>query len=63
MVPTDSAARLSTNTRGLDIVAEVERQRYQLIVGLLRAYNYYRVLLGFTLTHLGIQLAEEVAGK
>lgn len=40
------------SARRSDIVAEIDRQRFQLVVSLLRVYNYYRVLVGFTL--LGI---------
>lgn len=38
-----------------DYVEETQRQRYQLIVSLVRVYNYYRVIVGFTLLGLSYQ--------
>ena len=37
------------NTQRTDIIAEIERRRMDLSLGLLKIYHYYRIFVGFAL--------------
>ena len=42
-------------TSNADIIQEVESRRFQLSIGLLKVYNYYRVLVGLALLSVFLQ--------
>ncbi len=42
-------------TPNAGIIQEIERQRFDLSLGLLKVYNYYRVLVGLALLSVFLQ--------